>query len=200
MRPASRSSGSGITSTRSWRCSRPVARRADTTHARRGAGRRGRVGAFPVFWLARRRLGSDGAAMLALGVPRVSVDRVDGRRRVPSRDAGDSAFPLLHLVPRHRPARPVRRLRRARRTTGELMALGIAALGLWYAFAEGRRRAGVRSRPSASAWTCVALLRRRARLLGRRRASTTAHTTHVGGSPPGSSERRSRARRRSSPR
>ena len=42
-------------------------------------------------------------------------------------------------------------------STGELMALGIAGLGIWYALARGHRLAGVVIAAIAVAWTAVAL-------------------------------------------
>ena len=41
--------------------------------------------------------------------------------------------------------------------TGELMALTVAALGLWYALARGRRRAGAVIAGAGLVWTAVAL-------------------------------------------
>ena len=81
-------------------------------------------------------------------VSRVSVDRVDRARRVPP---GGLAIPLLlfcvwfldsdRLVPFAVCAVLVA-------GTGELMALAVAALGVWYALARGRRRAGAVASPA----------------------------------------------------
>ncbi len=43
-------------------------------------------------------------------------------------------------------------------STGELMGLPILALGIWFAFAHGRRRGGHRDRRLGFAWTAFALL------------------------------------------
>jgi uncharacterized membrane protein len=42
--------------------------------------------------------------------------------------------------------------------SNELMGLSLAALGLWYAFARGRRRAGLLTAAAGAGWTLVALL------------------------------------------
>ena len=77
------------------------------------------LGALPVFWLGRRHLGSErGGRTPRARLPRVSVD-CDERRGVdPSGHVRDPALPLLRLVPRLRPTRPVRGLRCARDVDG----------------------------------------------------------------------------------
>ena len=126
-------------------------------------------GAFPLFWLGRRRLGSDGAAgcvaVAYLMYPWTAWTAADAFHPV------TLAIPLFlfciwfldtdRLVPF-----AVCAVLAA--STGELMALGIAGLGLWYAFAKGRRRAGLLV---AALGVSVDLPRasgRGARLLGRR--------------------------------
>ena len=42
--------------------------------------------------------------------------------------------------------------------TGELMALGVAGLGLWYAFSKGRRTAGFVIAALGLSWSCLALI------------------------------------------
>ena len=87
----------------------------DAADARRDPGRR-RCARRAAGVLARPpppRVGACGSDPRSR-VPRLPVGRVDGRRRLPSRDARDPALPLRHLVPRLRPARGVRDLCRAR--------------------------------------------------------------------------------------
>ena len=116
------------------------------------------LGAIPVFWLARRHLESDSvAAMLAvayLAYPWTAWTAVDAFHPV------TLAVPLFlfciwfldtdRLVPF-----AVCAILAA--STGELMALGIAGLGIWYALARGHRLAGVVTAAIAVAWTAVAL-------------------------------------------
>ena len=117
-------------------------------------------GAFPLFWLGRRRLGSDGAAgcvaLAYLVYPWTAWTAADAFHPV------TLAIPLFlfciwfldtdRLVPF-----AVCAVLAA--STGELMALGIAGLGLWYAFAKGQAARRVCSIAALGvAWTCLALL------------------------------------------
>ncbi len=100
------------------------------------------LGALPVFWLGRRHLGSERiAALLALGYlayPWVAVTAIASIHPV------TFAVPLLlfciwfletdRLVPFAACAVLVL-------STGELMGLSVAALGIWFALARGQRRA-----------------------------------------------------------
>jgi len=116
------------------------------------------LGALPLFWLARRHLESERAAgLLALGYlayPWIAWTAVDVFHPV------TLAIPLLlfavwfldsdRLLPFALCAILVA-------ATGELMALGVAGLGLWYAFARGHRRVGLSVFAGALSWTLVAL-------------------------------------------
>jgi uncharacterized membrane protein len=116
------------------------------------------AGALPVYWLGRRHLGTDRAAALValaylvypwtvwvavdamhpvtLAVPLVlfAIWFLDGDRLVPF--ALVAALALM---------------------CGELVGLTIAALGLWYALARGRRKAGLAIAALAAGWTLVAI-------------------------------------------
>ena len=152
-RRASRSFGSAAMSIRSLRSSR----RCGSSGPRRSRSRFAQIARrrawSPSRVLARpppSRLGERGGAACA----RLSRVPVDGDERGgvdPSRDVRDPALPLLHLVPRHRPARPVHGLRSARDVDGR--AHGAADRGA---------RHLVRARPTAPA-TCG---RRRSPLVG----------------------------------
>jgi uncharacterized membrane protein len=116
------------------------------------------LGALPLFWLARRHLESEQAAgLLALGYlayPWIAWTAVDVFHPV------TLAIPLLlfamwfldsdRLLPFALCAILVA-------ATGELMALGVAGLGLWYALARGRRRFGLSVFAGAISWALVAL-------------------------------------------
>ena len=117
------------------------------------------TGALPVFWLGRRHLGSDTAAGLLalayLAYPWIGstaaapihpvtfaipfflfcVWFLDTDRRVPF-----SVFAVLAM------------------STGELMGLPIAALGVWYALSRGHRRIGAAIAALGTAWTLFAIL------------------------------------------
>ena len=116
------------------------------------------IGALPVFWLGRRHLGSERAAgLLALGYlayPWIAMSAIGAIHPV------TFAIPLLlfcvwfldsdRLVPFALCAVLVM-------TTGELMGLPIAALGIWYALARGRRREGGLVAIAGVAWSFVAV-------------------------------------------
>ena len=116
------------------------------------------LGALPVFWLGRRHLGSDRAAgLLALGYlayPWLAVTAAAAIHPV------TFAIPLFlycvwfldsdRLV-------PFVFFAVVAMSTGELMGLPIAALGIWYTLARGRRRAGVGIALLGAAWTFVAV-------------------------------------------
>ncbi|HUG64697.1 MAG TPA: DUF2079 domain-containing protein [Gaiellaceae bacterium] len=115
------------------------------------------LGALPVFWLARRHLESERvAAILAAGYlayPWVAWTAVDVFHPV------TLAIPLLlfcawfldsdRLIPF-----AVCAVLAA--MCGELMAVGVAGLGVWYALARGRRRAGIAIVCAGIGWVVLA--------------------------------------------
>ena len=116
------------------------------------------LGALPVYWLARRHLESERvAAILALGYllyPWVSWTAVDVFHPV------TLAVPFLLLCVWYLDSDrlvPFAIFAILTASTGELMALAVAALGVWYALARGRRRQGVAIAVLAAAWTVIAL-------------------------------------------
>jgi uncharacterized membrane protein len=116
------------------------------------------TGALPVFWLARRHVGSETAAGLLalsyLGFPWVAWTALDAVHPV------TLAVPLflyaIWFLDSHRiwafAACAV-----LIAATGELMGLPIAGLGLWYWLARSRRRAGLVIAASGFAWSLVAI-------------------------------------------
>ena len=116
------------------------------------------LGALPVFWLARKHLQSERAAgLVALGYlayPWLAVT------------AAASIHPVTFAIPlflfcvwfldsdRLWPFAVCAVLAMS---TGELMALPVAGLGLWYALARGRRAAGSAIALAGAAWTFVAV-------------------------------------------
>jgi uncharacterized membrane protein len=116
------------------------------------------LGALPVFWLARRHLGSEKAAgLLALAYlasPWLAWTAHDAIH------PKTFAIPLLlfcvwFLDSNRLGAFAVCAVLAA--TCGELMGLTIAGLGIWYALARGRRRAGLTIAGLGVAWTLFAL-------------------------------------------
>ena len=117
------------------------------------------LGALPVFWLGRRHLASSKAALLVslayLAYPWLAWTALDAIHPV------TFAIPLLLFgvwfldSDRLWPFAVCAVLVAA---TGELMGITIAALGIWYALARGRRRAGFAIAAAGLAWTLVALL------------------------------------------
>ena len=140
---------------------------------------------MPLFWLARRHLESERAAALLalayLAYPWTAWTAVDVFHPV------TLAIPLFlfcvwfldsdRLV-------PFAACAVLAAATGELMALGVAGLGVWYALARGRRRAGVVIAASALCWTVVALFVVVPRFAGGESAFYGAYEG-VGGSPVG---------------
>jgi uncharacterized membrane protein len=116
------------------------------------------LGALPVFWLGRRHLGSERAAGLLalayLAYPWVAVSAAAAIHPV------TFAIPLLlfcvwfldddRLLPFAACALLVM-------STGELMGAPIGALGIWYALARGRRRAGALIALAGVVWTALAV-------------------------------------------
>jgi uncharacterized membrane protein len=116
------------------------------------------LGALPVFWLARLHVGSEGlAGVLALAYlayPWVATSAAAAIHPV--------TFAITFLL------FCVWFLETGRlwlfavfaalvMATGELMGLPIAGLGVWYAFAHGRRRAGAAIAAAGLAWTFLAV-------------------------------------------
>jgi Predicted membrane protein (DUF2079) len=160
------------------------------------------LGALPVFWLGRAHLGSERAAgFLALGYlayPWIATSAIGAIHPV------TFAIPLLlfcvwfldtgRLV-------PFAVCALLAMSTGELMGLPIAALGVWYVLARGRRRDGGLISLAGAAWTTASTTKSAAR----RRASsecssptrspssarsssrTTSSTSSGSGSPSSSS-------------
>ena len=143
------------------------------------------LGALPVFWLGRRHLGSERAAGLLalayLAYPWMATSAVGAIHPV------TFAIPLLlfgiwfldtdRLVPFAVCALLVM-------STGELMGLPVAGLGIWYAVARGRRLAGGVIAVAGAAWTFLAVY-----VIVRRFADGNSvfygFYDHVGGSPDG---------------
>ena len=116
-------------------------------------------GVFPLYWLGRRRTGSDRVAGLAalafLAYPWTAWTAVDAFHPV------TLAIPLiLFCIWFLDTDRLVLFALCAVLTaaSGELMALGVAGLGLWYAFGKGRRTAGLVIATLGVAWSCFALM------------------------------------------
>jgi uncharacterized membrane protein len=143
------------------------------------------LGALPVFWLARRHLGSHGLAVaLALAYllyPWLAWTARDAIHPV------TFAIPLLLLCvwfldgDRLAPFAAAAVLVLA---CGELMGVTLCALGLWYAFSRRRRRPGLVIAAAGLGWTFVALLV----VVPQARGGTSAYYDFyesVGGSPIG---------------
>jgi uncharacterized membrane protein len=116
------------------------------------------LGALPVFWLGRRHLGSESAAgLLALGYLAYPWT---------STSAAASIHPVTFAIPLYlfciwfldtdRLA-PFALCAALAMSTGELMGLPIAALGVWFALARGRRLAGAVIALAGVAWLFVAV-------------------------------------------
>ena len=116
------------------------------------------LGALPVFWLGRRHLGSERVAgLLALGY--LAYPWV-----------GTSAFAAIHPVTFAIPfflfciwfldtqrLVPFAIFATLAMSTGELMGVPIAALGVWFALARGRRLAGALIAAVGVLWTAFAI-------------------------------------------
>jgi uncharacterized membrane protein len=116
------------------------------------------LGALPVFWLARRHLASEKAAALLalayLAYPWLAWTALDAMHPV------TLAIPLFlyaiwFLDSDRLWAFALCALLVA--ATGELMGLPLAALGLWYWLARGRRRSGLLIAAAGFAWTLLAV-------------------------------------------
>jgi uncharacterized membrane protein len=143
------------------------------------------VGALPVFWLARRHLESERAAVLLavtyLAYPWLAWTALDAIHPV------TFAIPLLlyaiwfldsdRLVPFAVCAGLVL-------ATGELMGLPIAALGVWYWMSRGRRGPGLAIAAAGVGWTVLCLKLIVPAFRGEE-SPFYAHYDSVGGSPEG---------------
>jgi uncharacterized membrane protein len=116
------------------------------------------LGALPVFWLGRRHLGSEAAAGLValayLAYPWTATS------------AGAAIHPVTFAIPLYLFCIWFLDTERLvlftvcallAMSTGELMGLPIAALGVWYALARGKRRAGAAIALMGTAWTVIAI-------------------------------------------
>jgi uncharacterized membrane protein len=116
------------------------------------------LGSLPVFWLARRHLGSErAAAFLALAYlayPWLCWTAVEAMHPV------SFATPLLlycvWFLDSRRPV-PFAIVAVLALASGELIGLTLASLGLWYAVARGQRLAGMVIAGVGLGWTAVAL-------------------------------------------
>jgi uncharacterized membrane protein len=116
------------------------------------------LGALPVFWLGRRHLASENAALILavvyLAYPWLAWTALDAIHPV------TFAIPLLLLAVWFLDTDrigPFLLCAVLAASTGELMGITLAALGVWYALARGRRRAGLLVAVAGLAWTLVAL-------------------------------------------
>ena len=143
------------------------------------------LGALPVFWLGRRHLASERAAgLLALGYlayPWVATSAVGAIHPV------TFALPFLlfcvWFLDTDRPL-PFAVCALVAMSTGELMGLPIAALGIWYALSRGRHLAGGAIALGGAAWTFVALYLVVPHFSGES-SIFYGFYDHVGGSPQG---------------
>ena len=116
------------------------------------------LGALPVLWLARKHLGNErDAAMLALAYlayPWIAWVAIDGFHPL------TLAIPLLlfglWFLDEDR-LLPFAVCAGAALLTGELVGVWIAALGLWYAFERGHRKAGLLTSVAGLSWTFIAV-------------------------------------------
>lgn len=142
------------------------------------------LGALPVFWLARRHLASERIAVL-LALSYLAYPWLSWAALQPN--PVTLAIPLLLYciwaldADRLRVFVPFAVLAAL---TGELMGLTLAALGLWYAIARGRRRAGVVIAVAASAWSVLAVYIIVPRFSGGASAYY-GYFVSIGGSPQG---------------
>ena len=147
---------------------RSVPRPADSALGRLAVAARARVSLrlrsshsapLPVFWLGRRHTGSERVAgLLALGYLAYPWTATS---------AAASIHPVTFAVPlllfcvwfldTNRLA-PFLVCAALVLSTGELMGLSVAGLGIWYAFARGRRVAGAVIAVGSAAWVLVAVL------------------------------------------
>jgi uncharacterized membrane protein len=143
------------------------------------------LGALPVFWLARRHLGSESAAgLLALAYLAYPWTATS---------AGAPIHPVTFAIPLYlfclwfldsERLLPFAFFAVLAMSTGELMGLPIAALGIWYALARRKPRAGAAIALLGAAWTFVAIYLVVPHYAGRD-SLYFGFYDHVGGSPAG---------------
>ena len=116
------------------------------------------LGALPVFWLGRRHLSSERTAALValayLAYPWIAWTAVDAFHPV------TLAIPALLFAVWFLDSDrllPFAVCGALAMTTGELMGVVVAALGVWYAVARGRRTTGIAIAAAGVGWTFVAL-------------------------------------------
>lgn len=116
------------------------------------------LGALPVFWLARRHLGSETAAGLSalsyLSYPWLAWTALDAMHPV------TLAVPLLLYAIWFLDSHRVWAFAACAvlvAASGELMGLPLAGLGLWYWRARGRRRAGLVIAAAGLGWSLIAI-------------------------------------------
>jgi uncharacterized membrane protein len=143
------------------------------------------LGALPVFWLARKHLGSErtaGVLALAyLAYPWLGLTAVASIHPV------TFAIPLFLFCVWFLDTErlwPFAACAALAMSTGELMGLPIAGLGIWYAVARGRRVAGALIAAAGAAWTFVAVLVV-VRAFSGGESMFYGFYEHVGGSPQG---------------
>lgn len=143
------------------------------------------LGALPVFWLARRHLGSEQAAgflaLSYLSYPWVAWNALEAVHPV------TLAVPLLlysiWFLDSHRVC-AFAACAVLIAASGELMGLPIAGLGVWYWLALGRRRAGLVIAAAGFAWSVIAVKIVVPYFQGGD-SPFYAYYDHVGGSPEG---------------
>ena len=116
------------------------------------------LGALPVFWLARRHLGSEQAAgflaLSYLSYPWVAWNALDAVHPV------TLAVPLLLYAIWFLDSHRIWAFTACAvfvAASGELMGLPLASLGIWYWLARGRRRAGLTIAAAGLAWSTIAV-------------------------------------------
>ena len=143
------------------------------------------LGALPLMWLARKHLGSETAAtflaLAYLASPWIAWNAYDAMH--PKTFAIPLfLFAIWFLDEDRLVAFAVVAVLAA--ASGELMGMTIAALGIWYALARGRRREGLAIAGAGAAWTAVALYVIVPAFSGRESVFFGLYEA-VGGSPPG---------------
>jgi uncharacterized membrane protein len=116
------------------------------------------LGALPVFWLARRHLGSERVAGLLalayLAYPWVATSAAAAIH--PVTFAITFLLFCIWFLDTDR-IWPFAVFAALTMSTGELMGLPVAGLGVWYALARGRRRVGTGIAAAGVAWTVLAI-------------------------------------------
>ena len=142
-------------------------------------------GALPVFWLARRRSGSERVAGL-LALAYLAYPWVATSAAAAIHPVTFAITFLLYCIWFLDDDRliPFAVFAALAMSTGELMGIPVAGLGIWYALARGRRRVGMAIAGLGLAWSVVAILVVVPAAAGRD-SSFFGFYDHVGGSPQG---------------